>query len=76
MLHHERPTPFGASHAALLVERSEEDIRAVAEREGWRAVRCDRGSFSVVEVWVENAVTLELLTPEMAAEYLAAVRSG
>jgi len=37
-------------------------------------VRCDRGSFSVVEVWVENAVMLEFLTPEMAAAYLAAVR--
>lgn len=37
-------------------------------------MRCDRGSFSVVEVWVENAVMLEFLTPEMAAAYLAAVR--
>ncbi len=72
----ERPSPFGAVHAALSVDRSEEQIRAVAEREGWRAVRCDRGSFAVVEVWVENAVMLEFLTPEMAADYLAAVRPG
>lgn len=61
---------------ALSVERSEEEIRAVAEREGWRAVRCDRGPLSVVEVWVENAVMLEFLTPEMATDYLAAVRPG
>jgi hypothetical protein len=72
----DRPSPFGATHAALSVERSEDEIKTVAEREGWRAVRCDRGSFSVVEVWVENAVMLEFLTPELAAEYLAATRSG
>ena len=64
------------THAALSVDRSEEQIRAVAEREGWRSIRCDRGSFSVVEVWVENAIMLELLTPQMAADYLAAVRPG
>lgn len=72
----ERASPYGATHAALSVERSESEIKAVAEREGWRAVRCNRGSFSVVELWVENAVLLEVLTPEMAAEYLAAVRPG
>lgn len=70
----DHPSPYGATHAALSVDRSEDEILALAEREGWRAVRCDRGSFRVVEVWVENAVLLELLTPEMAAEYLAAVR--
>ena len=70
------PSPYGATHAALSVDRTEEEIKAAAEREGWRAVRCDRGSFSVIEVWVENAVLLELLTSEMAADYLAAVRPG
>ena len=58
------------------MDRSEQQIRAVADREGWRAVRCNRGAFNVVEVWVENAVMLELLTPQMSAEYLAAVRPG
>jgi catechol 2,3-dioxygenase-like lactoylglutathione lyase family enzyme len=70
----EHPSPFGATHAALSVDRTEEEIQAVADREGWRAVRCDRGSFSVIEFWVENALMLEFLTPEMAADYLAAVR--
>ncbi len=72
----EHPSPYGATHAAISVDRSEEEIKAVAEREGWRAVRCNRGPFDVVEVWVDNAVMLELLTPEMAADYLAAVRPG
>ena len=71
----EQPSPFGATHAAFSVERSEEEIKAVAEREGWRAVRCNRGPFDVVEFWVENALMLEFLTPEMAADYLAAVRT-
>lgn len=71
----EHPSPYGATHAALSVDQSEEEIRAIADRAGWRAVRCSRGPFNVVEVWVENAVMLEFLTPEMAADYLAAVRS-
>jgi hypothetical protein len=37
-------------------------------------VRGDRGSFAVVEVWLENSVMIEFLTPGMAAYYLAAVR--
>jgi hypothetical protein len=72
----EHPSPYGATHAAVSVERTEDEIRAVAEREGWRAVRCSRGPFDVVEVWVENAVLLELMTAEMADDYLAAVRTG
>ena len=72
----EHPSPFGATHAALSVDRTEEEILAVADREGWRAVRCDRGSFRVIEFWVENSLLIEFLTPEMAADYLAAVRPG
>lgn len=72
----ERPSPYAATHAAISVERTEEEIRAVAEREGWRAIRCSRGSFDVIELWVENAILFELLTPEMASDYLAAVRPG
>jgi hypothetical protein len=30
----------------------------------------------VIEFWVENSLMLEFLTPEMAADYLAAVRPG
>lgn len=71
----EHPSPHGATHAAISVERSEEEILAVAAREGWRAVRCSRGPFDVVELWVDNAVMLEMLTPEMTADYLRAVNS-
>ena len=47
------------------------DILAIAEREGWRALRLPRGPFDVIELWIENTVMLELMTPDMAAAYRA-----
>lgn len=65
---------FTATHAAVSVKLDEARIKAIAEREGWRAVTCDRGGlFHVVEFWVENRVMLELLTADMARDYLAAM---
>jgi hypothetical protein len=60
-----------ATHAAVSLDRSEAEILAVAEREGWRALRLPRGPFDVIELWIENTVMLELMTPEMAAAYRA-----
>ena len=70
-----------ATHATVSLDRSEAEILAVAERESWRAVRLPRGPFDVIELWIENTVMLELMTPDMAAAYLAstprtASRSG
>ena len=63
---------YSAVHAAISVPLSEAEIATIAEREGWRMVRCDRGNdfFAVIELWVENHQMLELLTPELAASYL------
>jgi hypothetical protein len=72
--HEPRATGFVATHAAVSVDRSEAEILAVARREGWRALRLPRGGFDVVEFWVENRVMLELLTPEMARDYLETTR--
>jgi hypothetical protein len=47
---------------------------AIAEREGWRAIELSRGAFRVIEFWIENRVMLELLTEDMAQEYLQATR--
>jgi hypothetical protein len=60
-----------ATHATVSLDRSEDEIFAVAEREGWRALRLPRGPFDVIEFWIEDAVMLELMTPEMSAAYLA-----
>lgn len=62
------------THAALSVALDDAAIKAIAAREGWRAVTCDRGGlFQVVEVWLENRVLIELLTAEMAQAYLRTI---
>ncbi len=67
-----KPSSYTATHAAVSVPRSQPEIEAIGQREGWRVVRCDReGFFDLMEFWVENTLMLELLTPEMTARYLA-----
>lgn len=64
-------SPYTATHLAISVPTQQEQIEQIAQREGWRAVRCDReGLFEVIEFWVENKLMVELLTPEMARKYL------
>lgn len=62
---------FTATHAAVSVRISEEQIKKIAAREGWRAVTMQRGNFFwVIEFWIENTLLLELLPPEFARGYL------
>lgn len=64
-----------ATHANIMVPISEAQIYAIAEREGWRAVRCKRSDdFELIEFWLENEVLLELLPPTMSEQYLIATR--
>ncbi|GAB1542783.1 hypothetical protein NUACC21_54570 [Scytonema sp. NUACC21] len=59
-------------HAALSVSLSQEEIEQIGQREGWRVVRCNRDSlFDVMELWIENRLMIELLTKEMASQYLS-----
>jgi hypothetical protein len=71
---HHNPTAsrFGATHAALSLQRTKDEIFALAEREGWRALELSWGQFRVIEFWIENQVMLELLTEEMACECIQA----
>lgn len=62
----------GAIHIALTTQLSVEDIIALGEEQGWRAVHCDRGPFDLVELWVDNRIMVEILHPEGTARYLAA----
>lgn len=67
----ENASDYTATHAALSVPMSEDRIKEIAAREGWRAETFSRGGvFRVVEFWVENRLLLELLTPAMQGEYL------
>ena len=72
--HNASASGFVATHATVSVPRTREEIFALAEREGWRAVALSRGAFNVIEFWIENRVMLELLTKEMEQEYLQATR--
>ncbi len=70
-VHAARFTPF---HAAIATPLGEDAVRAIAERESWRVAGVRRGdAFGVIEVWVDNALMIEVLTPQMQAEYRAAM---
>lgn len=62
-------TNYLATHAAISVPLNQSQIEAIAQREGWRCVRCSRGYFDVIEFWLENTLLLELATPELARQY-------
>lgn len=70
--HNPGSTGHTATHAAISVDLDVKQVLAIAAREGWRALMLPRGGFDVIEFWIDNSVMIELLTPEMAADYLAA----
>lgn len=74
--HNPTTSGFIATHATVSVNRSKEEIFALANREGWRAVELSRGAFNVIEFWIENRVMLELMTAEMTDGYLRATQVG
>lgn len=62
-----RPSAF---HLALVSKLGDDAVVALAERAGFRAVRCDRaGVFRLVEVWLDNALLVEVLNEAEAARY-------
>ena len=63
-------SPYIATHAAISIDKSEEEILEFAEEIQWKALKLSRGGFSVIELWIENSVMIELLTPQMAKDYL------
>lgn len=68
----ETPAKETGWHLAVATSLSAEAVVALAEREGWRTLLCNRGGmFDVVELWLENVTLLEVLTPEMQSSYLA-----
>jgi len=61
---------YGGVHAAISVACDRQFLLAIGERENWRCIEQRRGSFSVMEFWLENSFMLELLTEDMQKEYL------
>lgn len=66
-----RPSPAGPVHAAIATELGMGDVKGIARRFGAPAKICSRGPFRVIEIWVEGCFLIEVLTPEMQAEYQA-----
>jgi hypothetical protein len=63
---------FTATHAAIATNLGRDEVMAIAAREGWPAKYRKRGGlFGVIELWIEGRQMIEVLTPEMQAEYLA-----
>lgn len=63
---------YVATHLAINTRLSESEVKAMAHREGWRTLTCNRGGgmFQLVEIWIENRFMLEVFTPEMTARYI------
>lgn len=65
---------YGPCHVAIATPLTEAQVHAIAQREGWQSKTCCRGGvFHVIEFWVEGCFMIEVLTPEMQAEYTGGV---
>ncbi len=63
---------YTATHGAIATALDADAVLAIAAREGWPAKYRKRGGvFGVIETWIEGRQMMEILTPEMQAEYLA-----
>lgn len=65
---------FVATHAAISVPASQQQLEHIGKREGWQVALCSRGPFDVIEFWLENRLMLEFLTPELATQYLQSIQ--
>jgi hypothetical protein len=62
--------PRSSTHFAMATPFTVEAVMAVAKREGWPVKYRKRGgAFGVLELWIEGTRMIEVLTPEMQAEY-------
>lgn len=71
----ERAPEYISVHLAINTPLSEAEIKAIANREGWRVMTANRGGgmFQLIEVWVENRFMIEVFTPAMTARYVEIV---
>lgn len=68
--------PRTGSHVLASTPHAIEIVLALAEREGLRAAPTDAGLFQFIKVWVEDALLVELLTPQQLPAYLASFGSA
>jgi hypothetical protein len=64
------PSPYSEVHLNIFSPLSEAEIFAIAKREGWKALPCDRGgAFKLIELWLENKFMLEVMDEHEWARY-------
>jgi hypothetical protein len=63
---------YVATHLNLNTPLSEDEVKAIAKREGWRCFTANRGGgmFQTIELWAENRFMFEIHTPEMTKQYV------
>jgi hypothetical protein len=63
---------YVATHLNINTHLSVEEVKEIANREGWRVLVCnrDRGLFQLIELWIEDRFMLEVMTPEQTARYV------
>ena len=60
----------GPFHAAVATPLCIEEVEEIGRKYGCRTSLCKRGPwFRVIELWVDNCLMLEMMTPEMQEEY-------
>jgi hypothetical protein len=66
----ERVSRHGPFHAAVATPLGIDEVEEIGRRYGCHTSLCQRGPwFRVIEFWVDNCLMLEMMTPEMQAEY-------
>jgi hypothetical protein len=65
-------THLSASHLAMSVPATRQQIEQIGQRAGWRVLTRTGADvpFSAIELWLENRILIELFPPEFADEYL------
>ena len=66
------PAQFVATHLNINTHLNEREVKAIAKREDWRVLTCNRGEglFQLIEIWIEDRFMLEVMTPEQTARYI------
>ncbi len=61
----------GPFHAAVATPLGIDEVEEIGRRYGCKTRICQRGPwFRVIELWVDDALMLEMMTPEMQREYV------
>ena len=69
---------FVPTHLNINTKLTEAEVKEIAQREGWRVLTCNRGEgmFQLIEVWIENRLLLEVMTPAQTERYIEITQSS